>query len=414
MPGEIELHHRCDPIELRSLVFIMKNLSIWFIGCFSWISVFASWKPDEKAAVFSVKPDQVLGSPYFQEVLNTYGLIGFGYTTIMNDHHLVDLQKEMGVQLNKTNEVSFIVGNFLETMVNFPVSTSGNYQALSDSSLTFILRSKGEVSPDTFFEKFDRWASGPAFRKSDIERFRKDARIEPDKIDEMATRPRIKKKDYAEMEKSEKIGETTLFSIPVNALDKTFPKSVIDEIKITLGMKVDKGTTTFALGSRKSVLGFFENENKEAAVTPSLQSDNFASFSVPLDGQLLKQMESSKLSDPNGPLGPLATSLGQAMYQIKEVSGGAKLYGGRAHLDLVISCQDVESAQSIWSVAQASLGMVQLNVLREQMRDPRTKPLLPLSFLNAIKLKHQGNNVLAHIEALPAELMPWAANKKFP
>ena len=74
----------------------MKNLSIWFIGCFTWISVFASWKPDEKAAVFSVKPDQVLGSPYFKEVLNTYGLIGFGYTTIMNDHHLVDLQKGDG------------------------------------------------------------------------------------------------------------------------------------------------------------------------------------------------------------------------------------------------------------------------------------------------------------------------------
>ena len=128
----------------------MKNLSIWVLACLVSISVFASWKPDEKAAVFSLKPDQLLGSPYFNEVLNTYGLLGFGYNSIMNSHHLVDLQKEMGVQLNETSEVSFIVGNFLEAMVNFPVSTSGNYQALNNSSITFILRTKGEMPPNTF------------------------------------------------------------------------------------------------------------------------------------------------------------------------------------------------------------------------------------------------------------------------
>ena len=214
----------------------MKNLSIWFIACFASISLFASWKPDEKAAVFSLKPDQVLGSPYFNEVLKTYGLIGFGYSAIINDRHLVDLQKEMGVQIKDVSEVSFVVGNFVETMINFPVSTSGNYQALSDSSLTFILRSNGELAPDSFFEKFDRWASGPKFSASDIERFRRDARIEPDVIDQMSKSTRIEKKHYAEMEKSEKVGETTLFSIPVSALDKTLAKSLMDEIKITLGM----------------------------------------------------------------------------------------------------------------------------------------------------------------------------------
>ena len=82
----------------------MKNLSIWFIACFGSISLFASWKPDEKAAVFSLNPNQVLESPYFNEVLKTYGLIGFGYTAIMNDRHLVDLQKEMGVQIKDVSE----------------------------------------------------------------------------------------------------------------------------------------------------------------------------------------------------------------------------------------------------------------------------------------------------------------------
>lgn len=392
----------------------MKNPSIWVIACLLSLSLSASWRPDDKAAVFSLKPDQVLGSPYFSEVLNTYGLIGFGYTNLMKDRHLVDLQKEMGVQINEVNEVSFVVGNFVETMINFPVSTSGNYQALSDSSLTFILRSNGELSPDSFFEKFDRWASGPNFSASDIERFRRHARIEPDVIDQMSKSTRIQKKHYAGMEKSEKVGETTLFSIPVSALDKTLPQSVTDEMKITLGMETDKGTTTFALGSRKSVLGFFENEKKEAAVFSSSPSDEFASFSVPLDGELLRQMESNQLSDPNGPLGPLATTLGEAMYQIKEISGSAKLSGGRAHLDLVVSCKDAQSAQSIWSVGQASLGMAQLNAMREQIRDPRAEILLPLSFLNKIKLKHLENDVLVHFDGMPAELFPWAANKKFP
>jgi hypothetical protein len=162
------------------------------------------------------------------------------------------------------------------------------------------------------------------------------------------------------------------------------------------------------------VLGFFENENKGAAVSPSSQSDDFASFSLPLDGELLKQLENNKLSDPNGPLGPLATTLGEAMYQIKEISGSAKLSGGRAHLDLVVSCKDAQSAQSIWSVGQASLGMAQLNAMREQIRDPRAEILLPLSFLNKIKLKHLENDVLVHFDGMPAELFPWAANKKFP
>jgi len=392
----------------------MKKISTRLFACFLATSVFASWKPNDQAAVFSLKPDQVLGSPYFKEVLNTYGLLGFGYTMVMNDHHLVDLQKEMGVQIEDASEVSLVVGDFLETVVDLPVSSSGNYQALQDSSLAFILRTQGEVSPDTFFEKFDRWASGPAFSKSDIERFRKDAMIEPDKIDEMSKTPRVEKKYYAEMKKPEKVGGATFFSIPASGITQALQTSGVDGIKMTLGMQAENGMTVFVLGSRKDVLGFFEYENTNKGSSHNAGSSEFTSFSIPLDGELLKKMETSNLSDPNGPLGPLATTLGQAMYQIKEISGTAKFSGGRAHLDLTITCKDVQSAQSIWSVGQASLGMAQLQMLRKQLKNPAAQTAVSSDFLNRIKLKNQEAKVLVHVEASPSELMPWAANQKIP
>ena len=392
----------------------MKKLFVSFFACFLATTVFASWKPDDQAAVFSVKPDRVLGSPYFKEVLNTYGLLGFGYTMVMNDHHLVDLQKEMGVQIEDASEVSLVVGDFLKTVVDLPVSSSGNYQALQDSSLAFILRTKGEVSPDTFFEKFDRWASGPAFTQSDIERFRRDGRIEPDKIDEMSRSIRVEKKHYAEMEKPEKVGKTTLFSLPVSGINQALQTSGVDGIKMTLGMQAENDATLFVLGTRKDVLGFFEHEIADNQSSHDSENTEFASFSIPLDEELLKKMETSNLSDPNGPLGPLATTLGQAMYQIKEISGTAKFSGGRAHLDLTITCKDAQSAQSIWSVGQASLGMAQLQMMRKQLKNPAAQTAVSADFLNRIKLKHQEAEVLVHVEASPGELMPWAANKKFP
>ena len=392
----------------------MKKLFISFFACFFATAGFASWKPDDQAAVFSLKPDRVLGSPYFKEVLKTYGLLGFGYTSIINDHHLVDLQKEMGVQIEDASEVSLVVGNFLETLIGLPVSTSGNYQALKNSSLAFILRTHGEVSPDTFFEKFDRWASGPAFSKSDIERFRRDARIEPGKIDEMSRSIRVEKKHYAEMEKPEKVGKATLFSIPASGITQALQTSGVDGIKMTLGMQTENGMTVFVLGTRKDVLGFFEHENANNESSHDSENTEFTSFSIPLDGELLKKMETSNLSDPNGPLGPLATTLGQAMYEIKEISGTAKFSGGRAHLDLTITCKDVQSAQSIWSVGQASLGMVQIQMLRKQLKNPTAQTAVSADFLNRIKLKHQEAEIHVHLEASPSELMPWAANKKFP
>ena len=392
----------------------MKKSFISFFACFLATTVFASWKPDDQAAVFSLKPDRVLGSPYFKEVLKTYGLLGFGYTSIINDHHLVDLQKEMGVQIEDASEVSLVVGNFLETVISLPVSTSGNYQALKNSSLAFILRTHGEVYPDTFFEKFDRWASGPAFSKSDLERFRRDARIEPGKIDEMSRSIRVEKKHYAEMEKPEKVGKATLFSIPVIEINQALQTSVVDGIKMTLGMQAENGMTVFVLGTRKDVLGFFEHENANNESSHDSENTEFTSFSIPLDGELLKKMETSNLSDPNGPLGPLAITLGQAMYQIKEISGTAKFSGGRAHLDLTIACKDVQSAQSIWSVGQASLGMVQIQMLRKKLKNPAAQTAVSADFLNRIKLKHQEAEIHVHVEASPSELMPWAANKKFP
>ena len=392
----------------------MKKLFISFFACFFATAGFASWKPDDQAAVFSLKPDRVLGSPYFKEVLNTYGLLGFGYTNIMNDHHVVDLQKEMGVQIEDASEVSLVVGNFLETLIGLPVSTSGNYQALKNSSLAFILRTHGEVYPDTFFEKFDRWASGPAFSKSDIERFRRDARIEPGKIDEMSRSIRVEKKHYAEMEKPEKVGKATLFSIPASGITQALQTSGVDGIKMTLGMQTENGMTVFVLGTRKDVLGFFEHENANNESSHDSENTEFTSFSIPLDGELLKKMETSNLSDPNGPLGPLATTLGQAMYEIKEISGTAKFSGGRAHLDLTITCKDVQSAQSIWSVGQASLGMVQIQMLRKQLKNPAAQTAVSADFMNRIKLKHQEAEIHVHVEASPSELMPWAANKKFP
>ena len=372
------------------------------------------WKPDEKAAVFSIQPKQVLGSPYFQQVLNTYGLIGFGYSNIMRDHHVIDFQKEMGVKIEDIREISFVIGNFLETIVNFPVSTSGNYDALTNSSLVMLLRTKSEVSPDTFYEKFDRWASGPAFHPSDIDRFRQDARQEAEKIEEMSNARRLRQELYAGMEKSEKVGGTTLFTIPVSALDKNFAQEGLDNIKISLGMQTEKGETILALGSKEGVLAFFAHENKKASLPKISDDEGFASFSIPMDGEMLKKLESSKLSDPNGPLGPLATTLGEAMYKIEEISGRSKFAGGRAHIELIVSCESMESAQAIWSVAQASLGMAQLAAMRQQMKNPQNPPMLPLSFLTKIKLKNKGNEVHAHFEALPAELFPWAANQKFP
>ena len=410
MPRETEPVNRGNPLEFRYLDNQMNKSSLSLFICFLATTVFASWKPDENSAVFSLKPDQVLGSPYFKEVLNTYGLLGFGYTMVMNDHHLVDLQKEMGVQIEDASEVSLVVGDFLETVVDLPVSSSGNYQALQDSSLAFILRTKGEVSPDTFFEKFDRWASGPAFSKSDIERFRRDGRIEPDKIDEMSRSIRVEKKHYAEMEKPEKVGRVTLFSIPVSGINQVLQASAGDGIKMTLAMQAENDATLFVLGTRKDVLGFFEHESTDNQSSQDTENTEFASFSIPLDGELLKKMETSNLSDPNGPLGPLATTLGQAMYQIKEISGTAKFSGGLAHLDLTISCKDVQSAQSIWSVGQASLGMAQLQMMRKQLKNPAAQTAVSADFLNRIKLKHQEAEVLVHVEASPSELMPWAAN----
>jgi hypothetical protein len=396
--------------RIPSLVLFLSVFVLTFLD----VESAERWRPDNKAAVFTLNPNQVLGSSYFEEVLKTYGLLGFAYTSVVSDHHLVDLQKEMGVQINEMSEVSLVVGNFMETIIDFPISTSGNYQALDNSSFTFILRTKEKVSPETIFEKFDGWASGPAFHSSEIDRFRKDRRIEPEKIEEMSKARRIKRDVYASLEVSEKVGNITLFTISASAFGEIFANQEINQQKIFMGIQAEKETTTFAFGSRDRVLAFFAHENKSMDSMNNSGNEEFTSFSIPVDGEMLKKLESSKLSDPHGPLGPLATTLGEAMYKITQISGKSKLAGDLAHFDFVIECSDPQSAQSIWSVGQASLGMAQLSALRNQMKNPEIKPMISMDFLNKIKLKQEGNRVLAHIEALPAELFPWALRPKLP
>jgi hypothetical protein len=58
--------------------------------------------------------------------------------------------------------------------------------------------------------------------------------------------------------------------------------------------------------------------------------------------------------------------------------------------------------------------MAQLQILRKQLKNPAAQTAVSLDFLNRIKLKHQQAKVLVHVEATPAELMPWAAIKKIP
>ena len=158
-----------------------------------------------------------------------------------------------------------------------------------------------------------------------------------------------------------------------------------------MGIQAEKETTTFAFGSRDRVLAFFAHENKSMDSMNNSGNEEFTFFSIPMDGEMLKKLESSKLSDPHGPLGPLATTLGEAMYKITKISGRSKLAGDRAHFDFVIECSDPQSAQSIWSVGQASLGMAQLSALRNQMKNPEIKPMISMDFLNKIKLKQEGN-----------------------
>ncbi len=370
------------------------------------------WMPDERAARFTLKPDQAFGTPFFDEALETYGPIGFAYADFMGDHNLRALQEELGVRFDEASEVSVVMGNFLETLCNLPVSTSGNYEVFNGLPLTVILRAKSEVSPDTFFEKFDRWASGLFYEAHMIKRFREGGRIPSDKIDEMSRMPRVERELYLEMKKSEKVGRATLFAIPAALLNQAWQR--LDSQKISMGMQAENGSTVFAFGAKDAVLDFFDHQEKAALSNKDVPNADFASFRVPFDAEFLKQLEKGRLSDPNGPLGPLATTLGEAAYQIREISGSARISEGRAHFDLTVRCSDSESAQAIWSVAQASLGMAQLRAIRQQMKNPQAVSLLPMSFLNKIKVKHEGMEASVHFEALPAELFPWAANKKFP
>ena len=106
-------------IRIFFLVLFLSGFVLTFLD----VKSAERWQRDDMAAVFTVNPNLVLGSPYFNEVLSTNGIIGFAYSTLMNDHHVVDFQKEIGVQINEISEVSLVVGNFLESIMNVPIPT---------------------------------------------------------------------------------------------------------------------------------------------------------------------------------------------------------------------------------------------------------------------------------------------------
>jgi len=75
---------------------------------------------------------------------------------------------------------------------------------------------------------------------------------------------------------------------------------------------------------------------------------------------------------------------------------------------MIVDFADSQSAQSLWSVAQASLGMSQLSAMRKQLQNPQLKPMISMDFMQRIKLQHKGTQVVVHVEALPVDLFPWA------
>ena len=147
------------------------------------------------------------------------------------------------------------------------------------------------------------------------------------------------------MEKSVKLEKQPYFN-RLRCIGRKFCPKGLDQLTISTGMQTENGETILALGSREGVLAFFAHENKTANSKDNAVDEGCAAFSIPMDEEM-KKLESSKLSDFNGPLGPLKPPLGETMYKIIEISGRSKLAGGRAHIDLTLSCENMESA-AIW------------------------------------------------------------------
>lgn len=367
----------------------------------------ASWRPSESAAVFTAKPNQITKSAFYKEILSTYGLLG-----VNQDPHWIAFQKDMGIAIEQVSEVTVVFDRMMEVIYSYdPKQSIG--QLKEGLPAILILNADREVSPGVLFERFKKWASGPMWTAKQIENFKQSTKFSPEKIAEMSTRIRIPEYLFTGMDKVEEYERAMLFSIPLKMMD--------EEIKhwdVVVGVRAENGFTNFAVGMRKGVKDYFsspESAGRRSAGSSNIGSEqNFSSFVVPVTPDLLQKMGADELSEPTGPLGPLANGLGGSLQKVRELSGNAKFSGTEVHLDMVVRCSDSESAQALWSVGQASLGMSQLRAMRRQMKNPQAKPLIPLNFLNRIKLKHDGNNILIHLEALPVELFPWAVDRKLP
>ena len=115
--------------------------------------------------------------------------------------------------------------------------------------------------------------------------------------------------------------------MPMSSIDNSFLKMGMKKIKIVQACS-QKRTPPPLPQVQEKCARIFEHKNHSTAALTQPENSAIAKFSVPMDGELLKQMEANKLSDPNGPLGPLATTLGDAAYQVEENYGTAKFSGG--------------------------------------------------------------------------------------
>ena len=383
----------------------MKKLLTFLIGLLFIVNLWGNWRPSESATVFTVKPNQVTKSEFYKKTLSA----SLG---VNQDPNWIAFQKDMGIAIEEVSEVTFVFDRMMEVLYSYDPNQSIG-QLKEGLPAILILKADREVSPRVLFENFKKWASGPMWTAKQIQGFRQSTQFSPEKIAEMSTRTRIPQHLFADMGKVEECEGGLLFPIPSKMRDQG-----TKHWDVVVGALAESGSTTCVVGLRQEVRNYFsspKSDGSKSAGSNNLSSEeNFSSFVVPITPELLQNMGANKLSDPNGPLGPLAAGLGGPMQNVRELSGTAKFSGAKVHLDMVVNCSDTESAQSLWSVAQASLGMAQLSAIRRQMKNPQAQQMVSLNFLKGIKLKHDGKNISIHIEALPVELFPLAAARMLP
>jgi len=361
------------------------------------------WRPSESSAFFTVKPNRVVGSSFFEETLGTYKLLAFGYSSIVNDFHANAFQQDMGFTPENLSEATLVFHRMMETLYLLETNRSVS-QFQGGVPATVIFKIDKEVAPEVLLQRFQKWASGPRYSAQKIKQLKESPPPEftAEQLAEMSSSPRIPKEVYSGMEKARELAGAKIFTIPHSMKD-----TQMKAWDLVVGVRADQGNTTIAAGLRDEVGSYFSHASSNS-LQASPSSDPVATFEIPLSAALLEKMGTNNLSDPNGPLGPLAVGLGEPIQKIRKVSGTAQFSGPRVHLDMIVDFADSQSAQSLWSVAQASLGMSQLSAMRKQLQNPQLKPMISMDFMQRIKLQHKGTQVVVHVEALPVDLFPWA------